>query len=437
MHEPITLRSELVKEQYTKLRHKSGLTVYVFPKELTTSYAILATRFGSIDNRFRVGDETEFITVPDGVAHFLEHKMFENEDGEDTFVKFSRTGASANAYTSFRTTAYLFSCTEELYPSLEILLRSVFSPYFTEENVKKEQGIIAQEIRMGDDEPSDALLYGMLEGLYEKNSVRINIAGTVSSIMKITPEILYRCHRAFYNPDNMVLCVCGQAELDRVMAVVDEIVGATEPVSVESVHESESPRAFRPRTEKRMQIAKPLFCIGVKDVVISDDPEERMKKEIAMTLLSSAAFGRSSTFYNDLYNEGLLSPSFSSWCQHNAAFSFFSLSGDSRDPEEVYRRFLAYAERLTEVPLSEEDFERCRRALYASYVRDFDSTEEIANVLAVDCALNGMEIFRYGELLREITSEDVFRLAKELFRPEAYTLSTVFPIESSETGDPS
>ncbi len=435
MLDAITLRSDLLKEQYTKVLHKSGLTVYVFPKDLTTSYAILATRFGSVDNRFRVGDEPDFVTVPDGVAHFLEHKMFENEDGEDTFVKFSRTGASANAYTSFRTTAYLFSCTEELYPSLAILLRSVFSPYFTEENVKKEQGIIAQEIRMGDDDPSDALLYGMLEGLYEKNSVRINIAGTVPSIMKITPEILYRCHRAFYNPDNMVLCVCGQAELDAVMALVDEIVGAAEPISVESVYESESPCAFRPRTEKRMQVAKPLFCIGIKDVAISEDPEERMKKEIAMQLLSAVAFGRSSHFYHELYNEGLLSPSFSSWCQHTPAFSFLSVSGDAGDPEEVYRRFLLYTEELIKTPVSEEDFERCRRALYASYIRDFDSTEEIANAVAVDFALDGLDIFRYGELLRAITAEDVSLLAKELFRPEAYTLSTVLPIESSETGE--
>ncbi len=431
MNKPVTVFSELLKERYVKVRHKSGLTVYVFPKDLTTSYALIATRFGSVDNRFRVEGEADLITVPDGVAHFLEHKMFENEDGEDTFVKFSRTGASANAYTSFRATAYLFSCTDELYPSLEILLRSVFSPYFTEENVKKEQGIIAQEIRMGDDDPSDALLYGMLEGLYEKNSVRINIAGTVSSIMKITPDVLYRCHRAFYNPDNMVLCVCGQAELDKVMAVVDEIVGTTEPVSVESVYETEGPKAFRPRAVKHMQVAKPLFCIGVKDAAISEDPEERMKKEIAMQLLSAVAFGRSSRFYNDLYAEGLLSPSFSCWSQHTPAFSFFSVSGDSRDPEEVYRRFLSYAEELTKTPIDREDFERCRRALYSSYIRDFDSTEEIANALTVDFALDGLDIFRYGDLLREIDAEAVSRVAAELFRPEAYTLSMVLPMEES------
>jgi predicted Zn-dependent peptidase len=187
-----------------------------------------------------------------------------------------------------------------------------------------------------------------------------------------------------------------------------------------------------PRVEKRMQVAKPLFCIGVKDVAVSEIPEERMKKEMLMQLLSAIAFGRSSRFYHELYGEGLLSPSFSGWCQHNSAFSFLSVSGDSRDPEEVYRRFLSYTEELTANPIPEEDFERCRRVLYASYVRDFDSTEEIATSLAVDFALDGLDIFRYGEMLREVTAEDVARLAKELFRPEAYTLSTVYPIDPAE-----
>jgi len=424
------VRSELLKEQYTVVRHKSGLTVYLFPKKLTTTYALLATRFGSIDNRFRVGEETDFTTVPDGVAHFLEHKMFENEDGEDTFVKFSRTGANANAYTGFRSTAYLFSCVDEVYASLDILLRSVFSPHFTEENVKKEQGIIAQEIRMGEDDPYNALQYGMLQGLYEKHSARIDIAGTVPSITTITPEILYRCYHAFYNPDNMVLCVCGQAELDKVLAVVDKVLCDVTPVTVESVYATEKAAAYRPRVEKRMQVAKPLFCIGVKDIAISEDPEERMKKEIALQLIAAICFGKSGAFYNELYEAGLISPNFDVWTWHNPAFSFFSVMGDSPDPEEVYRRFVAYGEQIASKPLDREDFESCRRALYAGFVKSFDSTEEIANNLVGDFALDGGDIFRFGELLREIDLDTVSRVAASLFRPEAYTLSTVLPVES-------
>ncbi len=429
MYKATTIRSDRLQEQYTRICHKSGLSVYIFPKELTTAYALIATRFGSIDNCFRSGNETTFTTVPDGVAHFLEHKLFENEDGEDTFVKFARTGANANAYTGFRSTAYLFSCTNGLYSSLEILLRSVFSPYFTEDNVKKEQGIIAQEIRMGEDDPYNALQYGMLEGLYQQHSVRIDIAGTVSSILTITPEILYRCHSAFYNPANMVLCVCGQADADRIMEVVDRILPDTKPLAVESIYAPESPAAFRPRVIKHMQVAKPLFGIGVKDTAISSDPEERMKKEIAMQLLAAIGFSKSGHFYNKMYEEGLISPNFDTWTWHNAAFSFFSILGDSRDPEEVFRRFASYTEELASIPFPEEDFERYRRALYAGYIKSFDSTEEIANNLVIDFALDGYDIFRYGELLREIDRNTVLRIAAQLFHPDAYTLSTVLPLD--------
>ena len=423
-----TVTSPLLREEYTVVTHASGLKIYVFPKDLASSYALLATRFGSVDNCFRLGDEREFVTVPDGVAHFLEHKMFENEDGEDTFVKFSRTGANANAYTSFRTTAYLFSCTEELYPSLEILLRSVFSPYFTDENVKKEQGIIAQEIRMGEDDPINAAWYGMLEGLYEKNSVRINIAGTVPSIMKITPDILYRCHRAFYNPANMALCVCGRAELDAVLAVADRVLQGVTPLPVESRIVKEDARAFRSRVEKRMQVARPLCCIGVKVTAISADPEERVRKALALQLIASLGFGSSSEFYRRLYEEGILSPSFDTWYMHTSAFSFFSLMTDTDRPELFYQRFAEYVKGNLLDAIDDESFERCRRSLYAGFIKSFDSTEEIANLLITDFALEGAELFSYPQHIASITAAEVRAVARELFSPDAFTVCTIRPL---------
>lgn len=428
MTDTITVCSNALHEQYTRIRHKSGLTVYVFPKDLSTAYALIATRFGSVDNCFRLAGEAEFTRVPDGVAHFLEHKLFENADGEDTFAKFARTGANANAYTGFRNTAYLFSCTENVYDSLEILLRSVFSPYFTPENVQKEQGIIAQEIRMGEDEPYNVLQYGMLQGLYETHSARIDIAGTVPSIMTITTDILYRCHNAFYHPANMALCVCGRVEADAIVTTVDKILLETKPFTVESRYADESPRAFRSRVVRHMPIAKPLFCIGVKDIDIHPDPKERLKKELAMNFIAAMAFGKSGDFYNVLSDEGLLSPSFDVWFYHNAAFSFFSLSGDSDDPETVFRRFSDYVQNHLDEDLNEESFTRCRRVIYASYVKCFDSTEEIANSLITDFALEGGEIFAYGDLIRQIDLPSVKAVAHALFRPEAFTLSTVLPI---------
>ena len=428
MNKPITVRSELLGEQYSVVTHKSGLKIYVYPKDLTSSYCLIATRFGSVDNTFKVGNEEEYVTVPDGVAHFLEHKLFENEDGEDTFVKFARTGADANAYTSFRVTAYLCSCVGELYPSLEILLRSVFSPYFTEENVKKEQGIIAQEIRMGEDNPSNAVQYGMLEGLYEKNSVRIDIVGTVPSIMQITPETLYRCHKAFYNPSNMALCVCGQATLDEVLAVADRCLSGIEPIPVVSRTVTEDKRAFKKRVTKRMQVSKPLACIGVKDVNISSDPEERVKRSIAFDLISAICFEKSSDFYSSLYNDGIISPSFSTWYEHTPSFSFFSVFTDTDEPEKLYKRFEEYSQYDLYDAITPESFERCRRVLYSAFIKNFDSTEDIANNLIVDFALEGADIFSYFDHVKNITADYVKEVARELFSPEAYTMSVVEPI---------
>ncbi len=428
MNKPITFKSDLLGESYTAVTHKSGLKIYVFPKDLTSSYCLIATRFGSVDNTFKVGNEENYITVPDGVAHFLEHKLFENEDGEDTFVKFARTGADANAYTSFRVTAYLCSCIDELYPSLEILLRSVFSPFFTEENVKKEQGIIAQEIRMGEDNPSNAVQYGMLEGLYERNSVRINIAGTVPSIMKITPEILYRCHKAFYNPSNMALCVCGQATLDEVLAVADKCLSDIEPVPVVSRVVTEDKKAYKKRVIKKMQASKPLVCIGVKDTNISSDAEERLKRTIAFDLISAICFEKSSDFYSSLYESGLISPSFSTWYEHTPSYSFFSVYADTDEPEKLYERFEEYTKNGLTEAITEESFERCRRLLYSSFIKSFDSTEDIANNLIVDFALEGIDIFKYTDLVKNITSDYVRAVARELFSPEAYTMSVVEPL---------
>ncbi len=428
MNNPITIKNELLGEQYTAVTHKSGLKIYVFPKNLTSSYCLIATRFGSVDNAFKVGNEEEYVTVPDGVAHFLEHKLFENEDGEDTFVKFARTGADANAYTSFCVTAYLCSCTDELYPSLEILLKSVFSPYFTEENVKKEQGIIAQEIRMGEDNPSNAVQYGMLEGLYEKNSVRIDIVGTVPSIMKITPETLYRCHKAFYNPSNMALCVCGQAALDEVLEVADKCLNGIEPIPVISRTVTEDKKAFKKRVTKKMQVSKPLVCIGVKDVDISSDPEERVKKSIAFDLISAICFEKSSAFYASLYNDGIISPSFSVWYEHTPSFSFFSVFTDTDEPEKLYERFEKYTQSELYDAITPESFERCRRVLYSSFIKSFDSVEDIANNLIVDFALEGADIFNYLDHVKNITADYVKEVARELFSPEAYTMSVVEPI---------
>ena len=218
--------SKALRERYYHIEHKSGLNIYVIPKKMSTSYALFATRYGGRDNCFRLEGEAEYTRVPDGIAHFLEHKLFESEDGTDTFERFARLGANANAYTTTDMTAYEFSCTENFDECLSVLLDFVTHPHFTDENVQKEQGIIAQEIRGGEDNPFRRVYYDMLNLLYQKDNVRIEVAGTVASIARITPEYLYRCYNTFYQLSNMALVVCGDVEYEKVISIADEQLSA-------------------------------------------------------------------------------------------------------------------------------------------------------------------------------------------------------------------
>lgn len=245
-------------EEYTKISHKSGLDIYVFPKKLTTAYAVFATRYGSVDTCFKLAGDRDFVEIPDGVAHFLEHKMFENEDGVDSFSRFSAYGADANAYTSHNHTAYLFSCTGHFRESLAELLTYVTHPYFTPGNVKKEQGIIGQEIRMGDDSPGTRRYYQLLGALFHGKQIYTHICGTVESIAQITDQTLYDCYRVFYNLSNMALVICGDVTVDEVLAVADEVLPVQEPVEIIRGITPEPASIVSPKVSCHMEVAQPF-----------------------------------------------------------------------------------------------------------------------------------------------------------------------------------
>ncbi len=420
--------SSTLCEKYYYVKHKSGLDIYVFPKDMASSYALFGTRYGSVDSRFKKACDKDFIEVPDGIAHYLEHKMFENEDGVDTFSRFAALGAQANAYTSFNMTAYLFSSTEKFYESLEILLDYVTHPYFTKENVEKEQGIIAQEIRMGEDNPGRALTFGMLKSMYRYHNVRTEIAGTVESISKITPELLYSCYNTFYNLNNMALCVCGDATVDKVLEVADRILRESEPFDVISEAKEEPCEVVEERFSCDMQVSMPMFAIGVKDVDISSDPVERMKKNAAMSVISDMLFGKSSPFYNTMYDDGTVSGSVDLWAEHNKSFSFISLSGEANDPQEVYNRFLELVEKTKRDGLDRDDFIRCKRVMYAGMVKSFDSTEEIANNF-LGYVFDDGDILDFTDIMGNLDYDYTNELFKSMFKDEYYTLATVMPLE--------
>ncbi len=425
----IIRKTSPIGESYEYAKHKSGLDVYVIPKAFATSYAVFATRYGAIDNCFEVeGDGRGLHEVPDGIAHYLEHKMFENEDGVDTFSRFAAYGANANAFTTANMTAYLFSCTDYLYENLEILLDYVSKPYFTPENVEKERGIIGQEIRMYEDDPASAIYYNLLEAMFETHQTRINVAGTVDSIAKITPELLYDCYYTFYNFSNMTLCISGKAEMEKVLSLLDRILPEREQKNITRHYHAEKPEVYKKRVTARAEIAKPIFMIGVK-CLSNETGEALLRKNVALDILTDVLFGDTSPFAIEVYESGLVN-GFDASAYHGEGASKLFMEGETDDPEAVYDRVLAYLDEIREKGLSREAFERVKRASYASYIKMFDSTrlaDEYTFMLR-----EGYDPFTYGEALEHITFEDIEALFPMVFREEYMAMSTVFPLEDGK-----
>ena len=418
--------SALLGERYQKVEHASGLTLLFFPKKLTTAYAVLATHYGSINNAFRT-ESGEVLTVPDGIAHFLEHKLFENEDGSDSFERFAALGADANAYTSYERTAYLFSCTENFDACLEELLHFVTHPHFTKASVRKEQGIITQEIREYEDNPWERCFQNLLEAMYSAHPIRNNICGSAESIASITPQLLETCYRAFYRLSNMVLAVSGDLALEDVVSVLDRLLPPrAEEEAIERVFPAEPPRAVHAYTEARMPVSKPIFSIGIKDTAVPADPTARFRRDVTLALLDDVLFSRAGEFYSSLFEEGVITPNFAGGYSCAEGFGFHCISGESDTPELVLERLKEHLRRVCEQGIPEADFERCRRVMYADELRAYDSTEEIASRL-VSYVFDGVELFSYLPLLQEIRREEAEALLREAFREDCFTLSVIRP----------
>ena len=415
-------------EKYDKYTHVSGLEVYVFPKKFSTTYALFGVKYGSINNSFlKDGQE---ITVPDGIAHFLEHKLFFNEDGSDSFERFSELGCDPNAYTSFNKTAYLFSCTDNLLPSLAELITFVTHPYFTPESVASELGIIGEEIRMYDDNPGDRCFYGMLEGMYKDHGIRRNICGSQTSISKITADTLYDCYNAFYKPSNMALIVCGDVDAEDILATLNKNLPSSfvgDAVRKINENSGESREAYINCVEQSMQVSKPLFNIGFKDTDIPDDPLERQKKDAVMAILNEMLFSRAGKLYSDLVEGKLISPSWSYGYTISETFAYNSIAGEANDPKLVLEKIFEHIEKARIENFSDEDFKRAKRVMYSEAVRLFDSVESIANTL-FSFVCEDASIFEYADVLDSVTLDDVKEAFKNSFDRTTVTLSVINPI---------
>lgn len=418
------VKSERLKESYFEIDHPSGLKILVYPKKnYAATYAVFGTRYGSIDTEFRLNGEEKFTCVPEGIAHFLEHKLFESED-LDAFERYAKTGASANAYTSFDKTCYLFSCTGKFQESLEILLDFVTHPYFTEKTVQKEQGIIGQEIQMCRDEAGWEALFSLLRAMYKTHPVRIDIAGTVESIAEITPELLYKCYETFYNFSNMVLCVAGNVTPDEVLSVADRLLKPQKPIEIERKFHREPREVAETYTEETLSVAFPIFSLGFKEAV--ETPERSLREILISDIILEAVAGKTSAFYSELLEAGLINTSFESEYFCGYGYAAWIFTGESPDGREVQKRITARIRALQETGISEADFERIRKKLYGRSIMQFNDIDGIANAM-VSAYFCKEGLFDETEILQSLTLDEVNARLRTALQTDCASLSVIKP----------
>jgi len=422
------IKNERLKEEIHTYELENGLKIFYMPKKgYSKKYVIYATNYGSNDNKFKPIGEDSQIEVPAGIAHFLEHKMFEEPDG-NVFNEFSKLGSYVNAYTNYNQTAYLFSCTENFYESLELLVKFVQNPYFTDENVKKEKGIIEQEISMYDDAPEWKVYSNVLSSMYKEHPVRIDIAGTVESIREIDKEVLYKCYKTFYSPTNMILFIVGDIDFEKSLRIITK----HQKDSKESVNKIERSRVIEPNgikeslVEDSLSVSTPLFNIGIKDSDVGYDGDKLIHKEICTNILLEMLFSSGSELYQKLYEEGLINNSFGAQYVGNLEYGYSIIGGESEKPKVVLEKILEYIKEISEKKLSVEDFNRIKKKFIGYHLMDLNSIEYIATNF-VNYHFKNSSLLRYLEIIEKIDFSDVESRFEKYLNENNYALSIIYP----------
>ena len=417
------VRNELLNEKYYDIDHPSGLKILVMPKEnYSSTYAIFATKYGSIDTMIQMSDGS-FKEIPEGTAHFLEHKLFESED-LDAFERFAKTGASANAYTSFERTGYLFSCSANFKKNLEILLDFVQNPYFTQATVEKEQGIIGQEIDMYKDAPDWEVMFNCLRTMYHNLPVRIDIAGTQESIAQITAKTLYGCYDNFYNLHNMVLAVAGNADVDEIVEVADKVLKPVEGKMAQRKVIDEPEEVIDSYIEEKLSVATPQFMFGFKESW--DTPERTTKAEISMEILLDMISGQSSELYKRLFDGKLINNSFGFEYFTGFGYSCVLFAGESNDPKKVAEEIVGEIGKFRETGFDKTAFERTKKKLYGRMIMGMNDIEGLANNMAVSY-FAGEDVFTDFEIFKTVTLDDVNDIFKKTLDENRSVLSVINP----------
>ena len=409
-------------ESYLRVEHPSGLTMLLYPMQgYSTSYAMFSTKYGSIDTCFKTGEDTEFATVPAGIAHYLEHKMFESEDG-DAFERYAKTGASANAFTSFDKTCYLFACSDHFKESIEILLDFVTDPYFTKETVEKEQGIIGQEIRMYDDDPGWRVMFNLLESMYQNNTVKVDIAGTVESIAQIDADLLYRCYNTFYNLNNMVLTVAGNFDPQEVLDAADKILKKAPELHIKRKVAEEPAAVARKRFVQHLPVAVPMFYIGFKSPNAGE--KQNFCNMIYDEMILDLVTGETTELYRQLYNDGLINSGIVGETMPGRDYLCSMISGESKDPDQVYERICRAFEKAAVEGVDDEAFERVKKSTYGRYLGLFAKPDALASAMT-NCYFVGIDMYDLVELVANSSKEELEKRLREDFSSENSSLSIV------------
>ena len=413
-----------VKEKLYIEKLENGLTVMIVPKPgLLKKYIIWGTNYGSNDSTFIVPGEDKETNVPEGVAHFLEHKMFEQENGVNSLDALTSLGVDANAYTTNDHTAYLYSCTDNFYQALDEFMDYVQHPYFTDENVEKEKGIIGQEIMMYDDYPEWQVYLNTMKSMYHNNPVKIDITGTIETISKIDKDILYKCYNTFYNPGNMAMVICGDFEPEKILQEVkNRLISNNQKGEIKRIYPDEPDTIVKEKIEQKMEVSQSLYTIGIKDKVV--DNKEKVKRHISIEILLNVIFGKSSKLYKELYNEGIIFSTPSLDYEFTSKYAHAILSGQSNLPETVYERFKQEAERIKNEGVNNQDFERIKKKIYGLYVKEYNDVEDISKMFLADY-FKGINSFDYLEEMDTVNIDYTNQIAKELFDNKKMVLSIV------------
>ncbi len=423
------IESLKVKEKIYKEKLDNGLTVMIIPKKgIEKKYMIWGTNYGSNDSVFFVPGEEKETTVPNGVAHFLEHKLFEQENGTNSLDVLTSLGVEANAYTTNDHTAYLFECTNNFYPAMDELMNYVQHPYFTDENVEKEKGIIGQEIMMYNDYPDWKVYLNVMKAMYHNNPVKIDITGTVETIEKIDKDILYKCYNTFYNPSNMVLVVAGDFEPEKMIEEIKKrLIDKKSNGSIKRVYPEEPEEIVKEKIEEKLEVSRPMYAIGIKDVVSNNDLENKnevIKKHIGVKMLLDIIMGRSSNLYQRLYNEGIMLNTPSGDYEFGKTYAHVLIMGQSEEPNKIYNEFKKEVENIKKNGIDENNFSRIKKMFYGMHIKEYNDIVDIAKMFLSDY-FKGINSFDYIEEIENINVEYLNQLLKDVFKEDKMVISIV------------